>query len=433
MARWTNWSGGVATDLQGVFSPGDELSLRHVFGTEEGPFRIAGSGHSFTPICETDGTILSLERLSGVLDVDTSTQRARVNAGTTIRDLGPLLHDAGLGLINQGDIDRQTIAGAVGTGTHGTGNELGSLSSTVQGFRMVMPDGEALTCSASGNADLFDAGRVSMGTLGVMSEIELQCRPKYALEEKGGRMALADLFSSLDELIRSNRHFEFFWFPFADEVLVKTLNEVEAEPKPRRRAPDGLVGEGDKAFRRLCEISRAAPFLRGRFQRRMTSQGGARYSGDEAGRVRWSHDAFPSDRNVRFNEMEYAVPAAQGAECVQELADYMRKEGGNFLFPIEYRTVAADDIWLSPFYQRDSVTISIHQYHKQSYERLFRGAEAIFRRYDGRPHWGKIHFLKARDFAEMYPKWDQFTALRRRVDPRGKLLSPYFQKIFGEG
>ena len=437
MARWTNWSGGVATDLQGVFSPGDEISLRHLLATEEGPFRVAGAGHSFTPICETSGTLLTLDRLSGLVEADAATGRARVKAGTSIRHLGGLLHAAGLGLVNQGDIDRQTIAGAVGTGTHGTGAELGSLSAAVHSFRLVTADGETLDCSEETHGDLFQAGRVSMGTLGVMSKIELQCRPRYALEEQGGRMAVADLFASLTQLISSNRHFEFFWFPFAEEVLVKTLNEVAATPKARRRPPDGTVSEGDKAFRRLCEISRVAPFLREFFQRRMTMQGGDRYTGhgedseSGTGRVRWSHDAFPSDRNVRFNEMEYAVPAAMGADCVQELAAYMRQDGGNFLFPIEYRTVAADDIWLSPFYQRDSVTISVHQYHKQSYGKLFAGAEAIFRRYGGRPHWGKLHTLTARDFEGLYPRWSDFVSLRSQIDPKGKLLSPYFREIFG--
>lgn len=431
MARWANWSGGVAVDLLGVFSPGDDISLRHLLETEDGPFRVTGAGHSFTPICATNGTLISLDRMTGLTTVDRQTKRARVRAGTSIRALGPMLHAVGLGLVNQGDIDRQTIAGAVGTGTHGTGAELGSLSSAVTSFQLVTASGDELTCSAEENGALFQAGRVSMGTLGIMSEIEVQCRERYALEERGGRMPFHELLSALDKLIASNRHFEFFWFPFADDVLVKTLNEVAAEPKPRRRAPDGVVSAGDKAFRRLCELSRLAPFLQERLQKRMTAQGGDRYAGDAPGRQRWSHDAFPSDRNVRFNEMEYAVPVEKGIECLLELADFMRKEGGNFLFPIEFRTVAADDIWLSPFYKRASVTISIHQYHKQSYDRLFKGAEAIFRRFEGRPHWGKIHSLVAKDFADIYPNWEKFVTLRRAVDPCGKLLSPYFRQIFG--
>lgn len=396
-----------------------------------GPVRVTGSGHSFTPICASDGTLFSLENMSGLIDCDDATNVARVCAGSTIRDLGPLLHAKGLSLLNQGDIDRQAIAGAVGTGTHGTGHDLKSISAAVTGFRLVTPSGEVIACSESENADVYHAGRVSMGSLGIMSEIDLQCAPAYALEERGGRLSVADLFDTLDGLRDGNRHFEFFWFPYADDVLVKTLNISDAQPKPRKRAPDGQDGPADIAFRKLCDISRFAPFLQSRFQKQMTEQGGSRYSGDEPGRSRWSHDAFPSDRNVRFNEMEYAVPADRGPDCVREIAAHMKSCGVNFLFPIEYRYVAADNAWLSPFYERDSVTISVHQYHKQAYAKLFAGVERIFRKYDGRPHWGKLHTLVASDLSEIYPKWDDYCAVRATLDPEAKMLNPFLKNIFG--
>jgi len=431
MGEWANWSGWVKAKPVNILEPGDEGALAEEIRAAETPIRVTGAGHSFTPICETSGTLFSLSKMSGLISSDSTTKRVRVHAGTGIRDMGPLLHGQGLGLPNQGDIDRQTIAGAVGTGTHGTGTTLGSLSAAVTGFRLVTSSGDVVQCSREEEADLFHAGRVSMGTLGVMSEIELQCRSAYALEERGGRMPVADLFASLDGLCKDNRHFEFFWFPFADEVLIKTLNEVDAKPKPRKRAPDGSIGPADVAFRRLCDITRFAPFLRSRFQRQMTEQGGARYSGDEPGRARWSHDAFPSDRNVRFNEMEYAVPTEKGPDCVREVAEHMRTCGINFLFPIEYRYVAQDDAWLSPFYERASVTISIHQYHKQAYKKLFDGVEAIFRSYGGRPHWGKIHTLGAEELCKIYPKWDAFCDVRKRIDPDARMLNPFLKRIFG--
>ncbi len=429
--EWQNWSGWVTSRPLMFHRPQNEGELAALIKDSEGPIRVAGSGHSFTPICESNGTLFSLENMSGVLSANTEFATARVLAGTTIRDLGPLLHEAGLGLLNQGDIDRQAIAGAVGTGTHGTGKELKSISAAVTGFRMVLPTGEILDCSADENADVFHAGRVSMGSLGIMSEIELQCAPAYALEERGGRLSAAQMFDTLDALRDGNRHFEFFWFPFADDVLIKTLNVSDTQPKARKRAPDGQDGPADIAFRRLCEISRFASFLRARFQKQMTEQGGSRYSGDEPGRSRWSHDAFPSDRNVRFNEMEYAVPAESGPDCVREVAAHMRACGVNFLFPIEYRYVAADDAWLSPFYERDSVTISIHQYHKQEYAKLFQGVEQIFRKYEGRPHWGKLHTLAANDLEALYPRWQDFCDVRKRLDPGAKLLNPFLRKLFG--
>ena len=428
---WQNWSGWVRSSPKAHHHPSDEPELAQLVATAKGPVRVTGSGHSFTPICASEGALFSLDKMTGLVSCDNETGIAKVHAGTTIRDLGPLLHGEGIGLLNQGDIDRQTIAGAVGTGTHGTGQDLKSLSAAITGFRLVRADGEVISCSADENSDVFHAGRVCMGSLGIMSEIELQCAPAYALEERGGRLSVADLFDTLDALRDGNRHFEFFWFPYADDVLIKTLNISDTRPKPRKRVPDGQDGPADIGFRKLCEISRFAPFMRRSFQKQMTEQGGSRYAGDEPGRSRWSHDAFPSDRNVRFNEMEYAVPADRGPDCIRDVAAHMKSCGVNFLFPIEYRYVAADDAWLSPFFERDAVTISIHQYHKQPYAKLFAGVEKIFRRYDGRPHWGKLHTLSAKELKDLYPKWEEFCDVRTRLDPQAKMLNPFLKKLFG--
>lgn len=430
---WSNWSGWVKAWPKSLLEPATEEELAATIRTAEGPVRVAGSGHSFTPLVESTGTIVTLRHLSGVLDHDESASTARIKAGTTLRDLGPMLFERGLGLINQGDIDRQALAGAIGTGTHGTGVELGSLSASVAGFRLVTADGDVINASRTDNPDVFDAGRVSFGSLGIMSEITMKCRSAYVLEETGGRMAVAEVLDQAEALRDAHRHFEFWWFPFSDQAIVKFLSETDKEAKPRRRRADGEEARDDKIFRLACETSRYAPFLRGPLQQYMTSASG-RYSTSltEPGRVRWSHEAFPSDRNVRFNEMEYAIPAERGPDCIRELAAHMKKSGVNFLFPLEYRYVAADDIWLSPFYQRDSVTISVHQYHRQPYAELFAGAEAIFRRYEGRPHWGKLHTRKAADLSKLYPRWEDFQSVRRRLDPKGKFLNAHLKGIFGE-
>lgn len=435
---WSNWSGWIKAWPKGLAAPSTEEEVTEALRTAVSPIRVAGRGHSFTPLVESSGTIMTLWGLRGVVDHDEAAQTARIKAGTTIQDLGPELFERGLALINQGDIDRQALAGAVGTGTHGTGGTLGSISAAVQGFRLATASGEIISCNAAENTDVFDAGRVSFGSLGVMTEITMQCRPIYALEEAGGRMPIAEALSRATELRDANRHFEFFWFPFADHALVKILKETDKEPRPRRRRPDGEMARDDKTMMWACEISRLLPFMRGPIQKFMTSASGSRYSGgsnengEQKTKVRWSHDAFPSDRNVRFNEMEYAVPAEKGPDCIREVGEHMRKCGVNFLFPLEFRYVAADDAWLSPFYGRDSVTISVHQYHRQPYKALFAGVEDIFRRYEGRPHWGKLHTLTAPDFEVLYPKWDEFRGLRRRLDPTGKFLNTHLKSIFGE-
>lgn len=437
---WSNWSGWVKAWPQNLAAPSTEEEVAEVVRTAQAPIRVAGRGHSFTPLVESSGTLMTLWGLAGVIDHDESAQTARIKAGTTIRDLGPELFERGLALVNQGDVDRQALAGAVGTGTHGTGGTLGSLSSAVTGFRLVTASGDILTCNANENPDVFDAGRVSFGSLGVMTELTMKCRPIYALEEDGGRMPIEEVLRRVEEFRDANRHFEFFWFPFAKDALLKFLRETDEEPKRRRRLPDGELARSDKVVMWACDISRFLPFLRGPLQRFLTSASGSRYAASAGSdgaefqkkKVRWSHEAFPSDRNVRFNEMEYAVPAEKGPDCIREVGEHMRKCGANFLFPLEFRYVAGDDAWLSPFYKRDSVTISVHQYHKQPYDELFAGIETIFRKYEGRPHWAKIHTLVAKDFEALYPRWDDFRSLRRRLDPTGKFLNTYLKRILGE-
>ncbi len=431
---WSNWSGWVKSWPKLIAEPANEEELAAIVREAEAPVRVAGSGHSFTPLVGSDGTIVTLRHIAGVVDHDPATLTARIKAGTTIRDLGPMLFDRGLALVNQGDIDRQALAGAVGTGTHGTGGELGSLSAGVTGFRLVTADGGVVCASRSENPDIFDAGRVSFGSLGIMSEITMQCRRAYALEETGGTLPIEEALSRAEELRDANRHFEFWWFPFTDLAIVKMLTETDRQASPRRRRADGELSRNEKIFQLACEATRTAPFLRGPLQRYLTS-GTTRYAAGSLstpGRARWSHEAFPSDRNVRFNEMEYAVPAERGPDCIREVGAHMRTCGVNFLFPLEYRYVAADDAWLSPFYKRDSVTISVHQYYRQPYDKLFAGVEAIFARYEGRPHWGKLHSLAATELAKLYPHWDDFQAVRRRLDPAGKFLNRYLRRIFGE-
>ncbi|MGD1934935.1 MAG: D-arabinono-1,4-lactone oxidase [Candidatus Phaeomarinobacter sp.] len=434
---WTNWSGALTCAPSSYIEAGSEDEIRAAIqeaaAQGRGPVRAPGTGHSFTPIVITDGTMINIDAHAGLVDVDSAAARARLKAGTKISDLGAPLLEAGLALANQGDINRQSIAGAISTGTHGTGLTLGSVSAQAAGLRIATADGGTINCSADENPEVFTAGRVSLGTLGIITEFVLQCLPAYSLRETGGRMAVTDVFAQMETLVSDNRHFEFFWFPFADDVLVKFLNTTDEPARPPRDSGGGME---QFAMVAACEISRFAPFMRGPLQRFLTNNAGARYMGadefSQKSKVRHAYQAFPSDRDVRFNEMEFSVPLEQGPECAQELAEYMRKRGGNFIFPIEYRTIKGDDIWLSPFQGRDSVSISIHQYAKQDYRRLFDGAEAIFRNYGGRPHWGKLHTLTARELAPLYPHWDDFQAVRKRLDPKGLFLTPYLARLFGE-
>ena len=427
--KWYNWSCGVSCKPKAVLAPKNEIDLAAAVRTAEGTVRVPGTGHSFTPICASDGTLIDLATFTGLKSADTAGQRATFAAATPLWAVGPALYSQGLALKNMGDIDRQTLAGVVGTGTHGTGPSLKSFSAEVAGFRLILADGQVLNCSPDENADIFAAGRCSLGMLGVMTEITMQARPAYKLVEKNFLLPPDELFAQLDSLIANNRHFEFFWFPYADRAVCKSLNETDdAAPEPR--GADAMYERGEKggadarAFAAINEVLPYAPFLLNSAHRLFSQLMPG------PGRARWSYEIFPSPRTIRFNEMEYAVPRAKGPECLKEIVAAIRGQRINTGFPIEYRTVAADDVWMSPFYQRDSATIAVHQYHRVDTKRLFETCEAIFRRYDGRPHWGKRHTRTATELEAIYPKYGDFRALRRKVDPGGKFLNAHLRGMF---
>lgn len=427
--KWSNWSGGVRCKPRQIVAPKNEVELAAAVRSAVGTVRAPGTGHSFTPLCASDDTLIDLAAFTGLKSVDAEQQIATFAAATPLWAVGPTLQAQGLALANMGDIDRQTLGGAIGTGTHGTGRTLGSLSAQVAGFRLILANGNVLSCSAAENPEIFAAGCVSMGALGVMTEISMRAPPAYKLVEKNFALPVPELFGKLDALVTGNRHFEFFWFPYAETTVCKSLNLSQA-PAPDARSAEDMRARGEaessdaRVFAAINEVLPYARFLlkpaHRLFSRLMPGPD----------RVRWSHEIFPSPRNVRFNEMEYAVPYEKGPDCLREIVEAIRKKRINTGFPIEYRTVAADDIWLSPFYKRDSATIAVHQYHKVDTTKLFETCEAIFRSHEGRPHWGKRHSRTGHEFAALYPEFERFRALRRELDPGAKFLNAHLRTIF---
>ena len=430
---WSNWSTGVQAAPKTIASPVNELELINIVRQSQATIRVVGSGHSFTPLCETSDTLLTLDAMQGLVSVNAQAQTATVKAGTKIHALGRPLFDAGFGLKNQGDIDRQSLAGAVGTGTHGTGPQLGSLSSEVTAFRLVTASGDLLDCSPISNPQIWEAGRVSFGTLGVMSEVTLRVRPTYRLKETNWLIKSDEAWETIPRLRELHRHFEFFWFPLADAIVAKSLDETDEEVAPpcsseKMKLRGERVSSDQRLFEYGCELARFLPGASGPLQRLFT-----RGAMGAVARSRWSHEIFPSARTTRFNEMEYAVPAANGIDCLREVGEIIRLNKISGVFPVEFRYVKGDDIWLSPFYKRDAVTISVHQYYKQSHEPLFGAVEPIFKRYGGRPHWGKIHSLKVDELSKLYPHWEDFRVLRQRLDPDAKFLNNYLRGLLGVG
>jgi L-gulonolactone oxidase len=389
--------------------------------------RVAGSGHSFTDLVPTDGLLLSLARMDGILDVDRASGLVRVQAGITLHSLSRTLAGHGLALANLGDIDVQTVAGAISTATHGTGARLPNLSAQVAGLQIVLADGSTLSCSARENAEVFRAARVGLGALGVIAEVTLQCVPAFTLRGVDAPAPLQQVLEDFEQLSLGNDHFELFVFPHADTALTRTNNRTEEQPRPRGRAAayanDILLT--NHAFDAICRVGRRFPALIPSLNRLVTKLAGS------STRVDGSAEIFATPRLVRFTEMEYALPRARGAEAVEAVMGLVARERFAVPFPIEVRTVAADDAMLSTAAGRDSCFVAVHMYRGMAWEPYFRAVEAIMDSLDGRPHWGKRHFQTAATLRGRYPDWDAFQAIRARLDPAGVFANDHTDRVLG--
>jgi FAD-linked oxidoreductase len=387
--------------------------------------RPIGSGHSFTPIAATDAVQIDLSRLTGVVAVDREALTARVRAGTPLGELGLQLAAYGVAQENLGDIDRQTIAGAVGTGTHGTGLGFGSLSDQVIALRIVTPQGEVVDCSREQRPDLFEVGRVSLGLVGVVTEITLRVVPAYRLRYRAEQRSLRAMLEEFDELCHRHRHVEFFWFPYSEWVQAKLQDVTEAPPTSRRRRDVAETMIENAALWGASEAARTFPRV---------SPGVGRLAGRLASRVDGvdaSHRVFSNRRWVRFNEMEYALPYEAMHSAVEELRDMLIRRRLPIHFPVEVRAVRGDDIWLSPCHGRDTAFVAVHAYRGKPFREYFLAAEEIFLRHGGRPHWGKVHSLAGEELARLYPRWGDFLRVREEVDPDRMMLNSYLEQLLG--
>lgn len=418
---WRNWSGAQECEPTARVAPASEEALAELVRAARHTIRPVGAGHSFSPLVPTDGTIVALSRLSGIVSHDPATLRADVWAGTRMAELGPPLAALGQALENMADIDRQLVGGAVATATHGTGLELGSISTTVRWLRLVTASGEVVECSADRNPELFQAARASLGALGIVTQLRLQNRRPYRLREKVWIMKTEDVLEASAELRTRHRHFETFPMVHGDMSLVETLDETDDEPTPVEEQDDGGA-----ALAALADLASRFPSLRGLLANLLA------WLVEPGERVGESWQLLASVRNTRFNEMEYAVPLESGPDCLREVLATIERENIDVFFPLEFRYVKGDDIWLSPFYGRDSCAISVHQFHARPYADYFAAVEPVFWKYDGRPHWGKLHTLEARELSGLYPRWRDFLEVRLDLDPYGKFLNDHLRGVFGE-
>ena len=424
---WRTWSGGEACEPAVVERPASTADV--VAAVERAvaaarPVKAVGSGHSFTGVALTGGSLLLTDRLTGLVDADRASGRVRVRAGTTIHALGGLLDEQGLALPNLGDIDAQTIAGAIATGTHGTGATLPGLAAQVTALQLVTAAGDVLEVDA-GDPDLLGAARVSLGALGVVTEVELQAVPAFTLRGVDRPLPLADVLDGLDQLVAGHRHFEFYVFPHADVALTRANDAVDEPPRPRGRAAAWLrdVLLTNHAFHAICLAGRAAPAAIPALNRFATWAAGSSVRVDRSDRV------FATRRLVRFTEMEYALPRPAVAGAVREIKAIAERFPVGF--PMEVRFAAADDVPLSMAHGRDTAYVAVHVFRGMAWEPYFRAVEAVAVRAGGRPHWGKRHFRTAGSLAPAYPAWDRFAAVRARLDPGGVFANAYTDQVLG--
>jgi L-gulono-1,4-lactone dehydrogenase len=427
---WTNWAGDQRCSPEVVEEPVDEHGVAAALAraTAAGrSVRVAGAGHSFTDAACTDGHMLRLARMNGLMAANTETGLAWVQGGATIHELGPQLAERGLALENQGDVDPQTIAGAIATATHGTGARYPNISAQVVRLRLVTAAGEAVECSAEDDPDLFRAARVGLGALGVVTRVALRCAPLYTLRRTDSPQPLDDVLERLNEHVDRSERFELFVFPYTRTALTRTTERTDDPPRPPWRLAKWLndVVFENRLFELFLRAGRLAPFAIPRINRRLA--GLVRTSE----RVDRSYRVYANPRLVRFTEMEYALPRAAGREALERVMALIERHRLPISFPIEFRFVAADDAFLSPAAGRDTAYIAVHVYRPMEHETYFRAVESIMREYDGRPHWGKRHYRTAADLAPAYPDWDRFQAVRERLDPRRRFRNDYVDRVLG--
>jgi FAD-linked oxidoreductase len=427
---WTNWAGDQSCSPARAERPRnrDELAAAIVDAAEEGmPVRVPGSGHSFTEAALTEGAMVRIEALDRVLGADPASGLVKVEAGIRLAALNEELQRLGLAMENLGDIDRQTLAGAISTATHGTGADLPNISAQVEALEIVLADGSVRELSRDADPDLLRAARVGIGALGAICSVTLRCVPAFTLRRVDTQRPLGEVLGSFHELAAGNDHFEFFVFPYTETALTIVRNRDQRAPKPRSRAKawfsDVLVESlgGDL----LLRLARRRPATIPRFTRfaaRMMSQGE---------RLDLSYRIFVNERSIRFTEMEYAIPREHGPEALRRVLDLIRERKLEIAMPIECRVVAPDDALLSPSHERPTTYVAVHQYRGMEWRPYFEAVEEIMDEYGGRPHWGKRHFQTHETLRQRYPRFADFLAVRDELDPRRVFQNEYTERVLG--
>jgi L-gulonolactone oxidase len=431
-ATWTNWAGTYSVTPERAAHPrsvDEVVTAIQQSAASALSVKAIGAGHSFTDIGLTRGTLLHLDQLRGIIAADPKTGLVTVAAGTTLRELNSALWDLGLALTNLGDIDSQTISGAISTGTHGTGKDFGGIATQVRGLQLVTADGSLLDCSPTENPEIFGAARIGLGALGVITSVTLQCEPAFFLHAVEAPSSYEVVLDELTATVEAADHFEFYWFPHTRRVLTKSNTRLRADgpTQPVGRFKGWLDDEflSNTVFERLNRITTRQPRLIPAVNKVAARALSERSYTDRSYRV------FASPRRVKFRELEYAIPRESLSYLIDEIDGWIASSGERIGFPLEVRFAAADDIPLSTAYGRETCYVAVHQYHRRPHEKYFLAVEQIAREVEGRPHWAKLHYRSAENLAPAYPEFEQFLAVRNKLDPERRFGNDYLRRVLG--
>ncbi|WP_314248647.1 D-arabinono-1,4-lactone oxidase [Streptomyces kutzneri] len=428
---WHNWAGNITATPARTVTPASVGELQETVrrAAEDGlRVKAVGTGHSFTAAAATDGVLVRPQALAGIRSIDRAAGTVTVAAGTVLKDLNVALAREGLSLTNMGDIMEQTVSGATSTGTHGTGRDSASIAAQIRGLELVTADGRLLTCSEKENPEVFAAARLGIGALGIVTAITFAVEPVFFLTAREEPMGFDRVTAEFEEHFAENEHFEFYWFPHTGNCNTKRNNRSQGPAAPPGPVSawieDELLSNG--LFQAVNSLGRAVPATIPSIARVASRALSARTYTDIPYKV------FTSPRRVRFVEMEYALPREQVVEALRELRAMVDRSGLRISFPVEVRTAPADDITLSTASGRETAYIAVHMYKNTPYQAYFTAAERIFTAHGGRPHWGKVHTRDAAYFAEVYPRFAEFTALRDRLDPDRVFGNDYLRRVLGD-
>jgi FAD-linked oxidoreductase len=428
MPTWRNWAGSVRVSPSRLTRPNSVAEIQTIIRSARpgSRIRMTGSGHSFTPIAVTRDVLLQPSDFGDGVGIDSKRLVARIPAGMTLSEVNEHLALAGFALINMGDITAQTMAGSISTSTHGTGLAFTGLAGQVEGFGLVTADGNHMDCSASEHPDVWRLGRVALGALGILTYVDMRIVPTFRLHAVEEPRRLDDVLSNFDRIITSTDHFEFYWIPHTRWALTKTNTRTQDQAQPRPRVGrwwNKTVME-NYAFGAVCAAGRVAPSLIPRLATALPSSGRQEFT--EA-----SYTVFATRRLVKFHEMEYSIPRQHLVTALQHVVDAVERSNLKISFPVEVRVTGPDDVPLSTSFGRESAYIAVHMYKGMPYERYFRMVEEILSTFEGRPHWGKIHFQSAETLRSRYEHFDAFREIRERLDPNGVFLNEYVERVLG--